>query len=63
MNSGNFPQPFAWLRLSLRRGFSSSAPLVALMGISTLILAAVLVPAMTVSSSLERQGINSQRRA
>ena len=50
-----FLTPLRWLALSVRRGFSSGLPVVALSAVATLVLAAVLVPIITVSRSVDAQ--------
>lgn len=55
MSPEQFPRPLAWLAVSVRRRFASSTPIAAFMTFSTLILGAVLIPALSVSASLAEQ--------
>ena len=51
----SFLTPWQWLWLSVRRGASSGAPVLALSLIATALLGAVLVPLITVSTRVDEQ--------
>ena len=51
----SFLPPWQWLWLSVWRGASSGAPVLALSLIATALLGAVLVPLITVSARVDEQ--------